>query len=219
MGRRKVSIRLEPRPARTVKLAVRALTVPLLLTTGPSSPTITVPFGAVLVREVGGRPDDRVEWLLLTTHPVRTLRDALAVVRGYTFRWRIEELHRAWKRGLCRVEDTQLRSRDAIFKWATILAAVAARALRLTYLARSDPDTPAVDELSRIELDALIALRQPKGIALGHTPTVAQAVRWIADIGGYTGPWNGPPGPAIVGRGLEQVLVTARALENMAKMR
>jgi hypothetical protein len=189
----------------------------LLLTTAAGS-SFTVEFNAVLVREVG-RAQDRLEWLLLTTHPVRTRAQALAVVQGYKHRWRIEELHRTWKRGLCRVEDTQLRSREAVFKWATLLAAVASRAMRLTYLAREQPDLPADQEFSSFELRALIALRMPKGVPLDHMPRLSEAVRWLADLGGYTGPWNGPPGPTVVGRGLRNVLAAARAFENAGKIR
>ena len=216
-GGRRVVWRTAPRKARKAKVAVRAATVPLLLTTATGT-RFTVNFNAVLVREVGP-VTERLEWLLLTTHPVRTRSEALAVVHGYKHRWRIEELHRAWKRGLCRVEDTQLRSREAVFKWATLLAAVASRAMRLTYLAREKPDLPANEELSRFELRALIALRQPKGVALNDVPTLSHAVRWLADLGGYTGPWNGPPGPTVVGRGLRNVLAAARAFENEHKMR
>jgi hypothetical protein len=209
--------RASPREARIANVAVRAATVPLLLTTAAGS-SFVVEFNAVLVREVGRAPD-KLEWLLLTTHPVRTRAQALAVVHGYKHRWRIEELHRTWKRGLCRVEDTQLRSREAVFKWATLLAAVASRAMRLTHLAREQPDLPANQELSRFELRALIALRMPKDIALDHVPSLSQAVRWMADLGGYTGPWNGPPGPTVVGRGLRNVLAAARAFENAGKIR
>jgi hypothetical protein len=206
-----------PRPKRTARIAIRAATVPLILTTVKGR-AFTVDFNAVLAREVGGK-DDRLEWLLLTTHPVCTSADVLAVLRGYTFRWRIEEFHRVWKRGLCRVEDSQLRSRDALIKWATLLAAVASRAMRITYRARDEPDVLATEEFTRIELQALIALRQPKDVEVRDAPTLAQAVRWLADLGGYTGPSNGPPGPTIVARGLHDVLVAARAFENRDKMR
>jgi hypothetical protein len=214
---RRIYWRTPPRKARRAKVAIRAAAVPLLLTTAEGA-KFTVDFNAVLVREVG-RGQDRLEWLLLTTHPVRTRREALAVVDGYKQRWRIEELHRTWKRGLCRVEDTQLRSREAVFKWATLLATVASRAMRLTYLAREQPDLSATEELTRVELRALIALRMPKGVALDHVPPLSLAVRWLADLGGYTGPWNGPPGPTVVGRGLRSVLAAARAFENASKMR
>ena len=176
---------------------------------------------AVLVREQGRRHDDRLEWMLLTTHPIGSRRDVLEVVRAYALRWRVEDFHRAWKRGLCRVEDTQLRSRNAIFKWATILGAVATRAMRLTHLARQTPDVLASTELSSIELGAVVALRRPKDFDDDDIPklTLARAVRWIADIGGYTGPWNGPPGATVIGRGLYDVLVTARAFEYRDKKR
>ena len=94
---------------------------------------------AVLAREVG-RSGDRLDWLLLTTDHVRSLDDAHRVLDGYAMRWRIEELHRAWKSGWCNVEKTQLRSREALCKWATLHLAVAARAIHLSRRARTEPD-------------------------------------------------------------------------------
>lgn len=62
-------------------------------------------------------------------------------------------------------------------------------------------------------------MRQPRGIKLGHVPTLGQAVRWVADLGDYFGPSNGPPGPTVIGRGLHDVLTAAQALQNLQKMR
>lgn len=202
------------RKARIAQLEIRATSVTLLLAGGRRASV-----NAVLVRERHHRRKDRIEWLLLSTHPIHTKEDLRAIVNGYALRWRIEDLHRTWKRGLCRVEDTQLRSRQAVFKWATILASVASRAMHLTHLARREPDLPASKELTRYEIEALIALRQPKGVKLGDEPTLAQAVRWIADLGGYVGPWNGPPGARVIGRGLDDVLAAAEAFANRDKMR
>jgi hypothetical protein len=120
---------------------------------------------------------------------------------------------------LCCVEDTQLRSREAIGKWATILATVATRAMRLTQLARTTPNEPATTALSPVELEALVALRMPKDYKRGEVPTLAKAVRWIADFGGYIEPWNGPSGATVIGRGLHDVLVAAQAFENRDKKR
>jgi hypothetical protein len=206
--------RIIVRKPRVARLVVRATTVPLLLANGER-----VLFNAVFVRESHQRDEDRIEWLLLSTHPIRTRADVRAIVSGYALRWKIEEFHRTWKSGVCCVEDTQLRSRQAVFKWATILASVATRAMRLTYQARETPDVPATEELTRNEIDAIIALREPKGAEPGDTPTLGQAVRWIADLGGYVGPWNGPPGPKVIGRGFDDVLAAARALTNLQKMR
>jgi len=214
-GKRRFKEVVPEREARRAKVAIRSATVPLLVTTPEG--TTTIAFNAVLVREMK-RAKQPVEWLLLTTHAVRTRAEVLDVVRGYALRWRVEDFHRAWKRGLCRVEDTQLRSRDAIYRWATLLASVATRAMRLTHQARETPDAPATSELTHVELEALIAIRQPKDLG-DRIPTLGEAVRWIAEIGGYTGPWNGPPGATTVGRGLHDLLVAARAFEYRAKKR
>ena len=217
--RRRVKVQIHREQARSAKVEIRAAKLPLVLVSRPGCPGFPATFHAVLVREVGRDKDDAIEWMLLTTHPIETRAQVLEVVRGYCLRWRVEEFHRVWKRGLCRVEDTQLRSRDAIFKWATLLAAVATRAMRLTQLARTTPDAPATSELSKMEIEALLALRQPKGVTGSDAPSLAQAVRWLADLGGYTGPWNGPPGATVIGRGLHDVLIAARAFENRDKKR
>jgi len=218
-NRRRLAWFTQPRPERIARLSVRAATVSLSLTDS-SRRLFSLRLNAVLVREQRApNDDDKVEWMLLTTHPISTRSDVLQVVRGYSLRWRIEDFHRVWKRGLCRVEDTQLRSRSAIDKWATLLAAVATRAMRLCHLARSTPGAPASQELCRTEILAVLALRQPKDVSVDQVFSLSQIVRWIADIGGYTGPWNGPPGPKVIGRGLERVLVAADAFESLAKMR
>jgi hypothetical protein len=216
---KRISFFTKPRAARKITVTIRATTVTLDLSTKPGAPD-NVSINVVLVRE-NSRRDERIEWMLLTTHPIRTKRDVMAVVDAYAMRWRIEDFHRAWKGGLCRVEQTQLRSRNGIFKWATILAAVATRAMRLTHLARKTPDALASTEFSSVELQALLALRQPKNVdeSVISTLSLAQAVRWVADIGGYNGPWKGPPGPTVIGRGLYDVLVTARAFEYRDKTR
>ncbi|HEY2734711.1 MAG TPA: IS4 family transposase [Polyangiales bacterium] len=209
--RRRVVVEIRRDERRTAKVEIRAAEVALRLTVNASTKE-AVTLRAVLVRERRRRAD-AIEWMLLTTHPIDSRRDIARVVDTYCLRWRIEEFHRVWKRGLCRVEQTQLRSRDAIFKWATILATVATRALRLTQLARTAPDSLASSEFSAVEIEALLALRRPKAEPDLTTLTLAQAVRWIADLGGYVGSSNGPPGATVIGRGLHDVLVTARAFE------
>lgn len=174
----------------------------------PSLGKVPVRMWAVLAREedTALKGEEPLEWMLLTTYPVTSAQDAELVVYGYSTRWRIEQFHRMWKSGACRVEQTQLRDIDHITRWATILASVAIRLLRLTYLARSTPEVPATAELSIAEIEAVILLRKPKGVRRTARPTIDEAMRWIAELGGYTGKSSGgPPGALVIARGLQRL--------------
>jgi Transposase DNA-binding/Transposase DDE domain len=204
--------------ARTARMSVRACTVVINSKIGRRRRG-AFELNAVLAEEVGRRGGRGLRWLLLTTHPVDTFKDALAVVRGYTMRWRVEEFHRAWKRGLCNVEDTQLRSRNAIVKWATVLAAVAARAVRLAYLIRNSPDLPAASEFTEHEIDAaFILLKRERGRR--KKITVGEVIEMVGEIGGFAHKYTGRhAGPSVIGRGLERVQILAMGLKNMSEMR
>jgi hypothetical protein len=208
-NRRRIKKTTPARNAGRARLSIRACRVPILLARDGD----VVELNAVYVSE-RSNSDDAIRWVLLTTHPINSKKNALKVVEAYALRWRIEDFHRTWKNGLCRVEDTQLRSRSAIFKWATLLATVATRAMRLTHQARLTPDAPATSEFSPIELEALIAIRNPKKMPADGNITLALAVHWLAETGGYTGRWNGPPGVTIIGRALNDLCVVARAFQN-----
>ena len=206
---------LEPaRQPRRAHVVMRAARVTLRINT-PEGPR-PQSFHAVLLREIHRPSNDRLEWMLLTTHPIATREDVLAIAHGYTMRWRVEDFHRAWKSGHCNVEDTQLRSYDVLCKWITLLASVATRAQRLAHQARLTPDAPASTELSPLELQALRCLRTPRKTDPDN-PTLQLAIRWVAELGGYIGPWNGPPGPTTIGRGLYDLSIAVRVLENANK--
>ncbi len=205
---------------RALRFAVNYKPVTLLIKHPLTGDEREVSLCVVRVRE--HRPptqQKRIEWWLLTTAPVASAADAEHVVRAYTYRWRVEEFHRAWKSGACNVEASQLRSRDNFQRWATLLAAVATRIERLKFLARNKPQTPAIQELSRDEIDAAIFRTKTKKHAPGDDLNIAQAVHLIAIVGGYTGNTKqGPPGTVTIGRGLEVVQVLAIGMEIGRKM-
>lgn len=212
------------RTARMATMHVRVAKVTLHLRGQKKCETRFLELNVVLAREAGAVPvgEDPLDWLLLTTHSIETMEDAYAVVHGYTQRWRIEEFHRAWKSGACKVEEAQLRSMEALTLWATMLATVAARIERLKLKARSTPDEPASNELARHEIRALVLLkraraRRSRREVISDAPTIGQAVLLIAELGGYTGKSSGgPPGSITIRRGLEVLGPAAellRALE------
>jgi hypothetical protein len=124
------------------------------------------------------------------------------------------------------VEETQLQNAAQVKKWATVLATVALRIERLKYLSRQQPDLPASVELSAVEIRTLLLLKRVQKkrneTIADVMPSIAQATRWIADLGGYTGKSSGgPPGSITIRRGLDEVRAGARvleALENEHKM-
>ena len=208
------------RTARTARMEVRACTLPFELRDKRTCECCTQEIGVVLAREAGTVPagEAPIDWLLLTNRPLTTVGEIRQVILGYAQRWRIEDFHRAWKSGACRVEENQLQSPEAVKKWATILAAVAVRVERIKLLSRREPERPASDEFSALELRALVLLRFGKAgnkkVAPGTVPTLGEATTWLAQIGGYTGRSSGgPPGSVVLSRGLEELGVAVRALE------
>lgn len=218
LGTYEVQVAARPgREARTARMSVRACTVTIELKVSKKR-RVNVRLQACLAREVNAPKNDRIEWCLLTTHPIATFEDACKVIEGYTQRWCVEELHRAWKGGVCNVEQTQLHSRQAIIKWATIHAAVAARALRLAHLARTTPDVPAATEFTPYEIDAAFLLAKRKRDRRKKI-LLSEMIDLVAQEGGFAGKYSGRlPGAQVLARGLERIATLARGLQNLEEM-
>ncbi len=93
-----------------------------------------------------------------------------------------------------------------------ILAAVATRIERLKRLARTKPGAPASIEFSPLELRALTMIKFDDN-APRPEPTIAQAVSWLAELGGYANKYSGnPPGATVLGRGLRYLRPAAHLL-------
>lgn len=203
----------DAREARTAKIAVQACAITLDLLLVPKSTHEQVRLWAVRICEVATTPrgEQPIEWLLLTSYPVRTFRDARRVVDGYALRWRIEEFHRIWKRGGSDIERTQLHDRDHIERWAVVHAAVAARIVRITHLARECPDEPASSEFDAHEIEAVRLLNRGSK-PISRTPTMAEFIGLLAGIAGSFRYDGTPPGPAVLSRALERVAIAAHTL-------
>lgn len=220
---------------RKAHCAVRARTVTLLLTDpsrtrdktlsrvmkkGPSDGVYRVSVCALWVHEEGEMAggQERLDWKLITNWPVCCEQEAKRVVFNYACRWRIEEMHRLWKSGAMRIEETQVRDKDHLEIVASMTAAVACHLFRLTHLARTDPHRPASEILSHEECLALESLNNR---ADSTTMTIEQAVFYIAELGGYTGFKNskGPPGPLVLTRGYKRLTLAADTLRGYLKKR
>ncbi len=216
------------RPKRTAELEVRALRLEVRLRDSYARCLKSAPLTVVWARE--RRPPrgvERLDWLLFTTDALSP-ESAVQAVGRYTLRWRIEEFHKMLKSGGGCVEDSRLRSAQAVIKWATLHSIVASRAQRLRDLATTTPDAPATIDLTAEDIEALVLLktqekRKTETIS-SEGLTIARAVRWIGDLGGFaaTGVSTKMPGPTVIGRGLERVQDAAdviRALRAAGKIR
>lgn len=192
------------RPARvaTVQLRVRKLT---LRPPARSNGTHLAPvaLGAVLAREPTPPAGvEALEWLLLTTVPTTTLADAAQRLAWYACRWGIEVWHMTLKSG-CRIEAKQLEDVAHLRRCLTVLAIVAWRIQFATMLARAAPDLPCSVWLGAAEWQALCCTIHKTPIPPAEPPSLRQAVRWVAQLGGFLGrARDGEPGVTTLWRGL-----------------
>lgn len=210
------------RPGRRAMMAVRTTSVVLEMLEPLTGERYSLPVNVVDAREVGTVPRGAkpIHWRLLTNRPVVTDADVAAVLLGCAQRWKIEELHRTWKSGACRVEESQLRTANGVMKWAIIMAAAATRIERLKHLHRTEPAADAASEFTKWEIEATLVMKR-KYLRKGETPpgprpSIGEVVLWVAEFGGYTGKSSGgPPGSITIRRGLDFIAPVALALQQI----
>jgi hypothetical protein len=152
-----------------------------------------------------------VEWMLLSTIPIATLEQALELLDWYCARWTIEVWHKVLKSG-CRIESLQLASAQRLIRALALYSVLAWRLLYATMLSRTAPDAPASVLLEPEEWQALYCAVHRTPTPCTETPTLRQAVHWIAELGGFIGrKSDGEPGPQTLWHGLQ-------ALNQLTKM-
>lgn len=198
------------RAAREAKLSVRFAKVELCRPMGRRGKGISV--WAVFTREE--QPPKGVtplEWMLLTTMPVETFEQAIEKLHWYTRRWQIEVLHRILKSG-CRIENRQLENADRIEACLAIDLVVAWRIHHLNKLGRETPDLPCTVYFEDAEWKALVALATQNPVPPPKPPSLRQAIRLTAGLGGFLGrKRDGEPGTQSLWIGLQK-LDTATAM-------
>lgn len=150
--------------------------------------------------------EEAVEWMLLTNMPVSSFKDACERVRWYGLRWRIEMFFKVLKSGL-RVENCCLGTADRLIRYLTVMSVIAWRLFMITLIARTDPSLPCCQFLSEHEWRVLKLKfsknKQPSNVS----PTIGDAVIWIARLGGYLARKNDPaPGTTVLWRGWKRLM-------------
>ena len=205
-GKRTLSARTV-HPAREGRLAILRVTAQRVQITRPAHVRATAPASlpvhVVSVSEVHAPTGaDPVDWRLLTTEPIDTVEQILRIVDWYRTRWLIEEFFKALKTG-CAYEKRQLESLHTLLVALALLAPIAWRLLLLRHLSREQPATVATVALTPRQLQVLQA--SSVGAALPPAPTVMDALRAVARLGGHLRQ-NGPPGWLVLARGFQKLL-------------
>jgi len=144
-------------------------------------------------------------WRLLTTLPVSCAEEAVEKVRWYAQRWQIEMLHKVLKSG-CQIEQRQLETAQRLERVLSVDLVVAWRVLALCKAARQMPDDPISNWLPQAQWQALWCYAQRQTTPPPTPPSVRQAVRWLAQMGGFLGrKSDGEPGTKVLWRGLRQL--------------
>lgn len=148
-------------------------------------------------------PDDEeaVHWLILTSLSVHNPQQAQQIITWYTYRWLIERFHYVLKSG-CKLEESQLREEARLERLLALYSLVACKLLQLTYSARQTPNVPCTVLLQAEEWHVLYAFVHRTQRLPTTPPPLHQAVRWIAQLGGFLGrKGDGEPGVKVLWRG------------------
>jgi len=172
----------------------------------------TIHLNVVVVREIdppkGAEP---VRWVLLTTHAVNSLADAIEIVRCYRLRWHIEQLFRTLKTDGFDVEDSQVVEGHALMNLVTAALIAAMQTLQLTLARDGATRQPVSDGFNATEVSVLRRVEQslPGKTAKQLNPHPPDSLAWAAWIIARRGGWTGyasqkPPGPKTIHIGLTE---------------
>lgn len=198
----------EGQPAREAQLAVRFTKVVLKPPKNhPNRGNLRqIRVWAVLTTEISppeGVPP--ISWMLLANVPVYNFADAGERVAWYAQRWKIEVFFDVLENG-CKVEDRRLRTAERLQRCIAVYAVVAARIQRMTFLAREEPDASCLQVLAVEEWQALYCYTHKTNQPPSQPPTLRQAMRWIAQMGGFLGrKCDREPGIRTIWRGWQRL--------------
>ena len=147
-----------------------------------------------------------VEWMLLTTMAVHDADEAKERLSWYAARWGIEVWHKVLKSG-CQIESRQLTKADRLERCLALYSVIAWRILYATMLARAAPEVSCTALLEPQEWQGLYCRIHRVPMPIQQPPTLKQAIRWIAQLGGFLGrKGDGEPGVTVIWKGFQHLV-------------
>lgn len=192
-------------PARVASLEIRFAKVRLLPpATKPHLGELTM-WAVYACEKTVEEGVSSLSWMLLTTVETANFEEACERLRWYTLRWGIEVYHRTLKSG-CQVEQRQLGNAERIESCLAIDMVVAWRIFHLTKLGRETPDVPCTVYFEEAEWRALTTYITRSAVPPKQTPTLREATRMVASLGGFLGrKCDGEPGTQSLWLGLQRL--------------
>jgi hypothetical protein len=170
-------------------------------------------MNVVLVSEVNPPLGEQaIEWILLTTLPISTLAEILAIIEYYTCRWMIEVFFKTLKSG-CKVESLQFEEMDRLLPCLAVYLIVSWRVLMICRLGRSLPETSCELIFDAAEWKSTYRVMYPKRALPKKPPNMNEMIRMVGELGGWvaTSGKKEMPGPQTTWIGLQRVHDFARA--------
>lgn len=153
---------------------------------------------------------EKLHWRLLTSIPVESPADAIAVIETYKRRWTIEIYHKVLKSG-CKVEDIRLETFERLERCLTLYSIIACRLLWMTKVNQSEPEAPCTKVFDAEEWKTLHKMINRGKPLPRKTPSIRQAIHWMAQLGGFLArKGDGEPGIIYVWRGWQTLNTVLR---------
>ena len=199
--------RTKKHPARIAQIEVRWKQVDLRPPNRPVGQKLpVVKVWAIWANEpVPPEGVEAVEWMLLTTVAVTSTEEALERLEWYSCRWGIEIWHKILKSG-CRIEARQLDDLEKLKRLLVLFSVVAWRILYSAMLARILPDTLCTIFFEPEEWQAAYCILHNTTILPQEEPTLREAVRMVAQLGGFLDrKGDGEPGVTVLWKGFQRL--------------
>ena len=196
------------RKARRATLSIRYTVI--FLKNGIEEPLKVFCVSAVETSTVP-KGESPISWVLLTTHPIASLKSAIQILIWYTWRWIIEQIFRTTKNKGLKIEDSQTESPKKLQILSILSVASAIKVMSLVESRDGKINRSATDLFSNDELTVLLLLcKKLEGkTEKQKNPFNKNSMSWAAWIIARLGGWNGyksesPPGPIVMLRGLQK---------------
>lgn len=172
-----------------------------------------VKITTVIATETNPPPGEKpIEWTLVTSVPVSNVEVALQVLQWYLCRWQIEIFFKVLKSG-CNIEKLQLNGKQRFDPCLALYLIVAWRILFMTMMGRASPSLSSECIFEPIEWQTAYVMLFEKPPP-PEPPTLKDAVRMIAQLGGFLGrKHDGDPGPVVMWKGLRNLYEYIKARE------